>query len=105
MVEDHFLEKPVFDPFLTHFLVPKSPFSRLLGTFHGPKRCHHGLKMGQKHLFEHPKWSRIAFEKNVFLTHFGPIFGLETAHFQGILAFSMAENVSPRAQNGLKTLV
>ena len=27
------------------------------------------------------------FLKNVFLTHFSPIFGPETAHFQGILGF------------------
>ena len=45
------------------------------------------------------------FLKNVFLTHFGPIFGLETAHFQSILGFSMAHNAPPQAQNGLKTLV
>ena len=34
-----------------------------------------GLKMGSFHLFRHPKWSRIIFEKihfwkNPFLTHF-----------------------------------
>ena len=45
------------------------------------------------------------FWKNAFLTRFGPIFGPKTAHFQGILGFSMAQNVSPRAQTGLKTLV
>ena len=45
------------------------------------------------------------FWKNAFLTHFRPIFGLETAHFQGILGFSMAQNAPPRAQNRLKTRV
>ena len=45
------------------------------------------------------------FWKNLVLTYFGPIFGLKTAHCQGILGFSMAHNVPPRAQNGLKTLV
>ena len=40
-----------------------------------------------------------------FLTHFGLIFGPKTAHFQGILGFSMAQNASPRTQNRLKTLV
>ena len=45
------------------------------------------------------------FWKSAFLTHFCPIFGPKTAHFQGILGFSMAQNASPRAQNGLKTLV
>ena len=45
------------------------------------------------------------FWKNVFLTHFRPILGPKTAHFQGILGFSMAQNAPPPAQNGLKTLV
>ena len=45
------------------------------------------------------------FWKNTFLTHFQPMFGLETPHFQGIVGFSMAQNVPPRAQNGLQTLV
>ena len=31
------------------------------------------------------------FCKSAFLTHFGPIFGPKTAHFQGILGFSMAQ--------------
>ena len=42
------------------------------------------------------------FWKNAFLTHFCPIVGPKTAHFQGILGFSMAQNAPPRAQNGLK---
>ena len=45
------------------------------------------------------------FWKNTFLTHFSPIVGPKTAHFKGILGFSMAQDVPPRAQNGLKTLV
>ena len=43
-------------------------------------------------------------EKRVFhpfLTHFWS----QTAHFQGILGFSMGQNASPRAQIGLQTLV
>ena len=39
------------------------------------------------------------FCKNAFLTHFGPIFGPKTAHFQGILGFSMAQNAPPRPKN------
>ena len=35
--------------------------------------------------------------KNVFLTHFSPIFGPKTAHIQGILGFSMRQNASPQA--------
>ena len=34
--------------------------------FPWPKTRHHGLKMAQKHLFEHPKWSRNKFGKNHF---------------------------------------
>ena len=45
------------------------------------------------------------FWKSAFLTHFLPIFGPKTAYFQGILGVSMGLNVSPRAQNGLKTFV
>ena len=45
------------------------------------------------------------FSKNAFLTHFSRIVGPETAHFQGIVGFSMAQNAPPRAQNGLKPLV
>ena len=43
--------------------------------------------------------------KNVFLTHFSPIFGPKTAHFQGILGFSEDQNGPPQAQNSPKTLV
>ena len=31
------LEKPIFDPFLTHFLSQSSPFSRHFGILGGPK--------------------------------------------------------------------
>ena len=44
------------------------------------------------------------FWKIAFLAHFGPIFGLETAHFQGILGFSMAQKASPRLKTALKHL-
>ena len=45
------------------------------------------------------------FWKNAVLTHVGPISGPKASHFQGILGFSMAQNASPQAQNGLKTIV
>ena len=45
------------------------------------------------------------FWKTPFLTQFGPIFGPRTAHFQGILAFSIGQNACSRAQNGLNRLV
>ena len=50
-------------------------------------------------MVEHHFW------KNAFLTNFRPIFGLEMAHFQGILGIFMAQNAPPRAQHGLKTRV
>ena len=39
-----FLEKRVFDPFLTHCWSQNGPFSRRLGIFHGPKRATTGSK-------------------------------------------------------------
>ena len=41
-------------------------FGAFWGFFPWPKTRHHGLKMAQKHLFEHPKWSRNNFGKNQF---------------------------------------
>ena len=35
-------------------------------TFGRPKGPHNGLKMGSFHLFVHPKWSRMRFEKKHF---------------------------------------
>ena len=45
------------------------------------------------------------FWKNTFLTHCSLIFAPKTAHFQGILGFSMGQNPSQWAPNGLKTRV
>ena len=42
--------------------------------------------------------------QNHFWKRFLPFFGHKTAPFQGMLGFSMGQNASPRAQNGLKTL-
>ena len=39
-----FLEKRVFDPFLTHCWSQIGPFSRHFGIFHGPKRATTGSK-------------------------------------------------------------
>ena len=42
---------------------------------------------------------RDHFRKNAFLTHFGPIFGPKTTHFEGILGF-----LGPKKRHhGLKT--
>ena len=49
------LEKCVVDPFWTLFFLSKTAhFQGILGA----KTRRHGLKMGSKHLFEHPKWPR-----------------------------------------------
>ena len=57
---------PIFDP----FWVSKQPISKAFCDFGGAKTACNGLKMGPFHLFRHPKWSRIIFGKNTFLTHF-----------------------------------
>ena len=99
------LGKHIFDPFLTYFWSHNGPFSRHFGLFHGAKRVISGSKWAKNTCLSIPNGPGSLLEKNAFLTHFGPIFGLDTAHFQGILGFSMGQNTSPRAQNGLKTLV
>ena len=38
----------------------------------GAKIGQNGLKMGSKHLFEHPKWSGITFGKTCFRPIFDP---------------------------------
>ena len=49
-----FLEKRIFDPFLTHFLVPKNPICQAFRDFQGLKWATKRLKTCQKHLFSHP---------------------------------------------------
>ena len=56
------LEKGIFDA----FLVPKRPIFKSVWDFPWAKMRHHGLKTGQKHLCEHPKWSRNNLGKNLF---------------------------------------
>ena len=79
------------------------PSSRHVGFFHGPKRVPTGTKWAKSSSWRIPNGARSLLEKLVFdrfLTHFS----LQNRVFQGILAFSMGQNASPRAQNGLKTL-
>ena len=45
------------------------------------------------------------FWKRAFWTLFSPIFGPKTSPFPRILGFSVGQNTSPRARNGLNTLV
>ena len=58
--------KTGFRPIFDIFLVPKKPVFKAFWEFWRVKTGHHGLKMGQKHLFEYPKWSRNKFGKNDF---------------------------------------
>ena len=95
------LEKCAFDP----FCVPNRRSFKAFCDFLWAHTRQHGLKMGLKALFEHPKWRRINFGKMRFLTLFSPIFGPKTGPFQGILRFSICQNASTPGQNGLKTLV
>ena len=44
MVYDLYLEKCIFDPFLTHFGSQNGPFSRHFVIYHGPKRGTAGSK-------------------------------------------------------------
>ena len=46
---------------LVKALVPKRPNFKTFWVLAWAKMRHHGLNMGQKHLFEHLKWSRITF--------------------------------------------
>ena len=62
------MEKHIFDPFLTHFFVPKEPIFKAFWDFSRAKTGHHELKSRQKHLFWHFMWSKIIFE-NVFFLH------------------------------------
>ena len=78
-----FLEKHIFDPFLTHFWAHNNPF----WEFSRVPTGHHGLRTHQKHLFSHSMWSKIIFGESHFfctrwtlLTHFGThLFGLPLA--------------------------
>ena len=88
------LEKRIFDPVVTHFYPKTAPLQRILGFSRGQNaspRAQNGLKtlVGSFQMVEGHFW------KNAFWTHFRPIFGLETAHFQGILRFS--QNAPQRA--------
>ena len=64
-----FLEKHIFDPYLTHFLSKTAHFFNAFWDFRRAKTGHHELKTRQKHLFWHSMWSKIIFEKGVFFLH------------------------------------
>ena len=67
---------------------------------------HHRLKMGQKHLFDHPEWSKITF--GPFLTDFcsGPFsthFGIFGAQKRATTGSKQAENTCLSIPSGLGT--
>ena len=98
------LEHRVVDPFLTLLWSPNSPFSRHFGILHGPKRINTGSHLAKKSVFGYPKLRIITYAKRVFdpfLTHVWS----QNGPFSGHLEFSLAHDVSPQAQNRLKTLV
>ena len=64
MVHDHFWKSAILTFFFHPFLVAKQPIFKAFWDFPWPKTRHQSLKTGQKHLFEHPKWSRNNFGKN-----------------------------------------
>ena len=82
-----FLEKHIFDPFLTHFLSQNRPISRHFGTLGGSKQVTTSSKRARNTCFGIPCGPR-SFLKKVFsfctrwtlLTHFGAhLFGLPPA--------------------------
>ena len=65
----HHFGKKVFDPFLTHFWSPKSPFSRLFGNFGGSKRATMGSKRTKNTCLSTPSGLGKNLEK-IILDHF-----------------------------------
>ena len=68
-----FLEKHIFDPFLTHFLLQNNPFSRQLVTLEGPKWLAMGSKWAHFTCLGTPNGLGSFLEKHIFdpfLTHF-----------------------------------
>ena len=61
-----FLKKHIFNPFLTHCWSQKQPTFKAFWDFRRAKTGEDRLKTGQKHLFWHPMWCRIIFEKSHF---------------------------------------
>ena len=61
-----FLEKRVFDPFLTHCWSQNGPFSRHFGIFHGPKRATTGSKWPKNTCLSIPSGLGTTLEKTFF---------------------------------------
>ena len=61
-----FLEKRLFDPFLTHRWSQNGPFSRHFGIFHGPKRATTGSKRPKNTCLSIPSGLGTTLEKIIF---------------------------------------
>ena len=98
MIRDEF-RRIYFDPFLTHFWSQNGFFSGHFGIFHGPNCVTTGSKWARNTCLGTRNGLKSLFE--ALLT----LFWSKNSHFQRILGFSMAQNASPRAQNGLEKRV
>ena len=79
-----FLEKRVFDPFLTHFWSQNGPFSRHFGIFHAPKPVATGAKWATTTCLSIIDGRGSFLEKRVFhpfLTHWWSRNGPFSRHF------------------------
>ena len=66
MVQDHFWEKRVCDPFSTHFWSQNGLFSRHFGVFHAPKRVSTGSKRVKNTCSSIPSGLGTALENLIF---------------------------------------
>ena len=73
MVQYHFLEKRVFDPFLTRFASQKGPFSRHFGIFGGLKRATGGSKQAKTTCFGIPRGLGATLVTAIFLPRVDPM--------------------------------
>ena len=103
MVQDYFWK----NVFLTHFgpiFGFETAIFKAFWAFPWPKARQHGPKSGQKHLFEHRKWSRNTFRKNVFFRPGNPgglIVGLN--HFSPKIAPKPGQSAPTKGNNGYTT--
>ena len=68
-----FLEKRVFDPFLTHRWSQNGPLSRHFGIFHGPKRATTGSKRPKNTCLSIPSGLGTTLEKIIFFAPGTPV--------------------------------
>ena len=60
------MEKHIFDPFLTHFLLQNSPFSRHFVTLEGPKWLAMGSNWAHFTCLCTPNSPKVCLEKHIF---------------------------------------